>query len=123
MESQFGPTKNPYTKKYFKRAMEYFREEYAPKKAAFLYVSDDMTWGRKNLKAKDLFFVGEGNGDKVESVGKDLAVLAVCQHSIVTWGSFSMWSAFLAGGEYYNEYGPIVPHHANYPKKKKKKNH
>jgi len=118
MESQFGPTKNPYTKKYFRIAMDYFREENEPKKVAFLYVSDDMEWGKKNLKkCKDLFFVGEGDE---ASAGRDLAVLAACDHSIISWGSFSMWAAFLAGGEYYNEYGPIIPPYLNYPKKKRK---
>ena len=47
---------------------------------AFLYVSDDMDWGRKNLKNDndDLFFVGSGEAagatekETVEAVSFDL---------------------------------------------------
>lgn len=58
MEDKFG-LKNPFTKKYFKHAMEYFRED--NDHTVFFYVSDDMPWGRQNIKnkEKDLFFVGQ----------------------------------------------------------------
>ena len=81
MESKFGITKNPYNKRYFKSAMEYFREDHEDSQVRathlnlnvkgqiscsyfqviFLFVSDDMDWGRQNLKNKlgDLFFVGK----------------------------------------------------------------
>ena len=36
-------------KSYFYYAMEEMRESYGPN-VAFLYVSDDMKWGRKNIK-------------------------------------------------------------------------
>ena len=50
-------------KSYFHSAMDYFREDLEDDGTAlaFLYVSDDMDWGRKNIKHKghkDLFFVG-----------------------------------------------------------------
>ncbi len=94
---------------YFHDAMEYFREEYD--NCAFLYVSDDMPWGRKNLKSDkgDLFFVSDGDSDSDESVGFDLAVLTSSNHTIISRGTFSMWGAMLSGGEYYTEYGAIVP--------------
>ena len=39
--------------------MEYFREEYWDTTVVFVYVSDDMKWGRRNLKdSKNLFFLG-----------------------------------------------------------------
>ena len=58
MEDKFG-LKNPFTEKYFKHAMEYFRED--NEHVVFFYVSDDMEWGRQNVKNKerDLFFVGK----------------------------------------------------------------
>ena len=44
---------------YFEDAMEYFREEYWDTTVVFVYVSDDMKWGRRNLKdSKNLFFLG-----------------------------------------------------------------
>jgi hypothetical protein len=32
-----------------------------------------------------------------------------CNHTIVTRGSFSMWVGYLAGGEYYTEFGAFLP--------------
>lgn len=93
---------------YFQDAMEYFREEYD--NPIFVYVSDDMKWGRRNLKTeKDIFFVGCGDPDDVDCIGKDFAVLSNCNHTITTHGTFGHWAAYLAGGEIYTEYGAIVP--------------
>ena len=115
--------------------MDYFREEFD--NVIFLYVSDDMEWGRRNLRGLgegDLFFAGGRSAGEVRSIWrkipisshinfqlKDLAVLAACSHTVITWGTFSMWAALLAGGEYFGPYGPIVPAHLQHPKKKKKK--
>ena len=69
MEYMYGVTRNPYTKRYFRSAADYFRSEAEDqgKVAAFLYVSDDMQWGRDNLGKKkkngDFFFVGKYVGD------------------------------------------------------------
>ena len=97
---------------YFEDAMEYFMEEYGPN-VAFVYVSDDMKWGRRKLSkvphSKNLFFIGFGDFDEVECIGKDMALLANCNHTITTHGSFGHWAAYLAGGEVYTEYGTIIP--------------
>jgi len=52
----------------------------------------------RTKKAGDLYMVSEGLEDSDDSVGHDLAVLAACNHTIVSYGSFSFWGAFLAGG-------------------------
>ena len=96
--------------------MEYFREEYDH--PAFVYVSDDMEWGEKELgdladKHGDLFLVGCGDGDDPDCVGKDFALLSSCNHTITTHGTFGHWAAYLAGGEIYTEYGAIVPNAYN----------
>ena len=52
----------PLKKSYFRDGMSYYREENEKEKIAFLYVSDDMDWGKSNLKSKkhkDVFFVGK----------------------------------------------------------------
>jgi hypothetical protein len=50
--------------------MEYFTNEYD--NVVFVYVSDDMEWGRKKLgKAKNIFFVGCGDGDEMVAVFLD----------------------------------------------------
>ena len=91
------------------------REDYESN-VAFLYVSDDMKWGTKNLEDGDdydLYLVGDGDPKSLVSVGYDLAVCARCNHTIITNGMFSKWAAVLSGGEYYTEYGPMVPHSVN----------
>ena len=78
-----------------------------------------MSWGYKNLKGiQDLHFLGIGqNLDKEtlkeigdpDAAAHDLALLVNCNHTITTRGTYSMWIALLTGGEYYSEYGPIMP--------------
>ena len=55
--------KKPLKKTYFREAMNHFREECDTEKIAFLFVSDDMEWGKTELqklqkKHKDIFFEG-----------------------------------------------------------------
>lgn len=121
----------PLKKSYFKNAMEYFRDDKETEFIAFLYVSDDMQWGLENLakvkkKYKDLFFVGIGQ-EETDAIGYDMAVMASCDATIISRGSFSTWCAILSGGEYYGEYGAIVTlkdliDQQNKVKGKKKKN-
>jgi len=97
---------------YFEDATDYFREEY--ENPVFVYVSDDMAWGQKELrplaeKYGDVFFTGCGDPNKADCVGKDFALLANCNHTITTHGTFGHWASILAGGEIYTEYGAIVP--------------
>ena len=41
-----------------------------------------------------MFFLQVGGTDP----GLDLAILASCNHSLVDYGTFSTWGAYLAGG-------------------------
>ena len=94
----------------------FFREEYD--NVAFIYASDDMAWGYKHLDGiKDLYLLGAGQNLDEETqqevvdpdaAAYDLALLVSCNHTIVTRGTYTMWIAMLAGGEYYTEYGPIM---------------
>lgn len=62
----------------------------------FIYVSDEMESGRLKLtnrnKEQDLYFVGKGQVDDVEAIGVDLALLAICNHTIESHGSFSFFA-------------------------------
>jgi len=129
----------PFKKSYFYDGMEEMRESYGDN-IAFLYVSDDMKWGRANIKDKenDLYFVGMGsnsNNVEVTTTGHtsendldpddateaeaeaadafDFALLCSCNHTIITSGLFSTWGAKWTGGEYITEYGSIVPPEVN----------
>ena len=92
--------------------MTYYRDEYGEDNTIFLFTSDDMKWVRKSKifrQEKNLFMVGCGNGEDVACVGKDFALLAACNHTITSRGSYGQWSTYFAGGEIYTEYGPFTP--------------
>ena len=73
--------------------MDYFREEFD--NVVFLWISDDMDWGRKHFKKyDDIFFVGNGN-EVTDAIGYDLALLAQSNHNIITRGTFGMWATLL----------------------------
>ncbi len=76
-----------------------------------------MDWAREKLvdDRGDLFLVGGGDPDSDVDVGADLAVMASANATILTRGTFSMWGAVLCGGEYYTEYGMMVPDHILHP--------
>ncbi|XP_037083884.1 galactoside alpha-(1,2)-fucosyltransferase 2-like [Pollicipes pollicipes] len=77
---------------YLQRALRYARHAYP--RPAFLVSSDDMVWCREHIVGTDVVFVGS---DASEAV--DLATLALCNHTILTYGTFGYVSAFLAGGD------------------------
>ncbi|XP_064479240.1 galactoside alpha-(1,2)-fucosyltransferase 2-like [Ornithodoros turicata] len=81
---------------YFEKAMTYFRRKY--QEPVFVVASDGIAWCRENIDATkgDVYFAG----DYIESSpGYDLALLAHCNHTIMTFGTFGFWAAYLAGGE------------------------
>lgn len=97
----------PFKKTFFKDAMDYFRAEF--QNVVFLWISDDMNWGRKNFKNyTDTFFIGNGGGD-IYGIGYDFALLSQSDHNIITRGTFGLWAALLSGGEYYGPFGPVLP--------------
>ena len=71
------------SKLYFQKAMDYFRDKYttAQSNVTFIVASDDKTWCREMFKdSPDVVFTPRKPGEK--SVVFDLAVLALCNHSI-----------------------------------------
>ena len=98
---------------YYLQAMDMYREKYS--KVIFVYISDDIEWGINSLgnrnKLGDLYFASaklpanatDAQIDK--SVGHDMALMAMCNHTILSHGTFSYWAGFLAGG------ASIVPQH------------
>ena len=81
---------------------EKFRKENKKKRLIFIFVSDDIQWGKDKLfyrvKERDLYFGGSGLPDVEDSIGKDFALLASCNHTIESHGSFSYFAGALAGG-------------------------
>uniref|UniRef100_T1JBK5 L-Fucosyltransferase n=1 Tax=Strigamia maritima TaxID=126957 RepID=T1JBK5_STRMM len=88
---------------FFTQAMNYYRGKF--KDCLFIVCSDDLNWCKKNIDNSlgDVHFCWGGN---TSSPGRDMALLTQCNHSIITVGTFSFWSAYLTGGEvvYLNNY-------------------
>ncbi|KAJ1131516.1 hypothetical protein NDU88_009852 [Pleurodeles waltl] len=83
-------------KGYLEKAMKYFRDKYA--EPVFVVTSNGMQWCKENINNSrgDVYFSGDSNES---SPGKDFALLAHCNHTIMTIGTFGIWAGYLAGGE------------------------
>ncbi|KAM9299063.1 galactoside alpha-(1,2)-fucosyltransferase 2-like [Gastrophryne carolinensis] len=83
-------------KNYLQKAMDYFRKKY--KKTLFVVTSNGMDWCKQNIDTSlsDVHFAGDG---KEGSPARDFALLAHCNHTIMTIGTFGYWAAYLVGGE------------------------
>src|SRR6218665_2282861 len=93
---------------YFIKAMEYFTDRYS--RVQFLVASDDFTWTRQHIVSKcsslkriNITFSCNN------TAGQDLAILSMCDHVIMSTGTFGWWAAWLAKGTtiYYRDW-PLV---------------
>jgi len=75
---------------FYHHSMEYFNTRY--KYVTFLLFSDDMKWCRKNILATNIVYI-EGPSRVI-----NLAVASLCDHAIVTQGSFGQWIAWFTNG-------------------------
>jgi galactoside 2-L-fucosyltransferase 1/2 len=86
---------------YLLSSIEYYRKKYA--NCRFVVGSDDKVYAQKNLgNLSDVIVLPSWL-----SVGGDLAALCLCEHTILTAGSYGWWVAWLTGGN--------VVHDINYP--------
>lgn len=83
--------------RYLQRAMNYFVERFP--RIQFIVASNDIRWCQKHIT------VSMFNRTDVKitfsekhSAGQDLALLANCDHTVITTGTYSWWAAFLANG-------------------------
>ncbi|XP_053546802.1 galactoside alpha-(1,2)-fucosyltransferase 2-like [Bombina bombina] len=83
-------------KAYLQKAMDYFRQKY--ENPLFVVTSNGMDWCKENINNSkgDVHFAGDG---KEGSPGRDFALLAHCNHTIMTIGTFGVWAGYLVGGE------------------------
>ena len=123
---------------YFIEATNHFREDFPDNQIYFVAVSDDLAWVVKHLgKITGLVVAGSHGQDQedhldpvgkdhvdtvgrdhlnpvgrdhLDPVGRDLALLAACNHTIVSQGMYGAWGAFLAGGDMFTKYGVLVQH-------------
>ncbi len=78
---------------YIYAAMDFFRTRYS--RTLFVIGSDDKQYCVENFgNLTDVILTSPSF-----SPAEDLAILSICQHTIVTAGTFGWWAAFLAGGD------------------------
>ncbi len=78
--------------RYFKNAMQYFTDKYGD--VQFFVVSNDLPWCKKQSFFKATHLVSEKH-----TAAQDMAILASCDHVIVSIGTFGWWGGLLSGGE------------------------
>ena len=93
------------TKEYLNKSMTYFVDRYS--RVQFIVTSDGIAWCIQNIK------VSWFNAERVNiifsirhSAAQDLALLASCDHTIVSTGTFTWWVGWLANGTtiYYSNF-------------------
>jgi len=93
------------TPRYLRRVLRYFVERFA--RIQFIVASNDIPWCRKHVRAStwdrnsvNITF-SEGH-----SAGTDLAILASCNHTVMTTGTYSWWAAWFVNGTtiYYADF-------------------
>lgn len=78
------------TTDYFRQSVAYFTD--CLERVQFVVLSDDLNWCRNNIKAKDIVF------SKGHSPIEDLAIASLCDHAIITVGTYGWWAAWFANG-------------------------
>ena len=83
---------------YFYRAMNYFRTRYP--NVMFFVCSNEVIWCKKYLEDDNIFYSQSYNEYT------DLAALSLCNHTIISAGSYSWWAGYLTNGTviYYKDF-------------------
>ncbi len=61
----------------------------------FLVLSDDIEWCHRNLADQDVYFSRSLSSTNSATVEQDMALAGHCNHSIISFGTFSFWTAYL----------------------------
>lgn len=91
--SDFIDYKMASSDEYVFNALEHYTTRYP--NAHFIVASDDKSYCENLFRDRRNIFLTPSSF----SPGDDLITLSLCQHSIITGGTFGWWSAYLANGE------------------------
>lgn len=85
------------TKEYLSKAVDWYESMYT--NVFFVVISDDMLWTKKNMPGNIKVKYIENNPPEI-----DLAIITMCDHFIMTVGTFGWWAGWLIGGNvtYFN---------------------
>jgi len=92
------------TRQYFNRSMTYFTNFLD--RVQFVVLSDDPTWCMNHITADDVVYSNSSRHfsivDIVYSSGHtpivDMAIASLCDHAIMTVGTYGWWAAWFANG-------------------------
>ena len=89
--------------KYLRAATKFYKEKYT--NVQFVVCSDNIKYWKKNFPNSDSVF----SVDYQMEPWVDMAILSLCDHTIITVGTFSWWAGWLAGGDvvYYKNMNHI----------------
>ncbi|XP_067653226.1 galactoside alpha-(1,2)-fucosyltransferase 1-like [Haliotis asinina] len=95
-QNEEGYTEAPVS--YMYKAVQHMRETF--RNPVFLIASDDKDWCRRNLDSEDMILMETTNPFV------DFGALVLCDHMIMTVGTFGWWAAWLINGHtvYYKGY-------------------
>ena len=78
------------TAEYFHRSMTYFTD--CLERVQFVVLSDDPAWCQEHINATNIVY-SRGHSPVV-----DMAIASLCDHAIITVGTFGWWAAWFANG-------------------------
>ena len=84
---------------YFLKAKSFFKKRFQ-ERLLFVVTTDDKHWVQEHLSGSDTYI------SQQTSAVADMALLAACNDTIMSVGTYGWWAGFLAGGLkiYYTEY-------------------
>ncbi|XP_043189747.1 galactoside alpha-(1,2)-fucosyltransferase 2-like isoform X2 [Amphibalanus amphitrite] len=90
----------PVGTEYFQCALSLCRQRY--KGAVFIVASDDIKWARANILGEDVTLAADlappgSLADRAAAL--DMATLSLCNHTVMSYGTFGFMAAFMAGGD------------------------
>lgn len=78
---------------YYRNAMEFFRKKFHEKRVFFVAASNDINWLREQLGKEENIFFLQNNPPFI-----DMAVLSLCNHVIMSSGTFGWWAGWMSRG-------------------------
>ena len=88
----------PASSEYLQKAAKYYQQQFSSSQILFIVASDSIDKARREFNESTT-----GSAPVVystlENAADDLALLASCDHLIMTVGTYGWWAAYLAGGQ------------------------
>ena len=95
---------------YFDKAVSYMENVTRDSKhKMYVVASNDLPWAQANFTAQSPIVFADQNTPQFSKANFDFAILAGCNHTIMSVGTYSWWAAYMAGGAaVYYRVGPGV---------------